>query len=432
MLEHSNHRGRQRPALKKNIPAIRPARESTTTTGRIGRQLANSPLTAAVLREVTRHVPAVVQNTLWAKSAGRCEFRGHNKPLWKSSVTQESVNIADKAHIYSFSPIGSRGNVGIPDSLLNSSENLLLICGECHRKIDKSHDGGRYPVDFLRRMKIEHETRVERVTGIAPELKSHVLLYGAKIGQTDSPLNYRDAAEAMFPGRYPANDTAFELSTLNSSLVDCDADFFDSERRQLVRKFGQQIRERVATRDIEHLSVFGLAPQPLLILLGTLLGDIVPSDIYQRHREPPTWQWPERAETTRFRIRRPKSIAGKPALVLALSGNVSEDRIMSVLGGDASIYLITVAKPHNEVLKSPAQLSEFRTLARKSLNEIKLDHGQSTPLHVFSAAPVSVAVELGRVRMPKADMPWEIYDQNNLNGGFIRVLTIPTEDNNAQ
>ena len=65
-------------------------------------------------REVTRHIPVAVQTELWGRAAGRCEFAGCNKPLWKSSVTSERVNIAQKAHIYSFSEGGPRGNDGIP------------------------------------------------------------------------------------------------------------------------------------------------------------------------------------------------------------------------------------------------------------------------------------------------------------------------------
>ncbi len=34
---------------------------------------------------------------------GRCEFAGCNAPLWRSTVTQEAVNTAEKAHIYAFS-----------------------------------------------------------------------------------------------------------------------------------------------------------------------------------------------------------------------------------------------------------------------------------------------------------------------------------------
>ena len=53
-------------------------------------------------KDVTRHISLPVQRMLWGKAAGRCEFAGCNQPLWKSPVTQEQVNIAENAHIYSF------------------------------------------------------------------------------------------------------------------------------------------------------------------------------------------------------------------------------------------------------------------------------------------------------------------------------------------
>ncbi len=61
---------------------------------------------------------------------------------------------------------------------------------------------------------------------------------------------------------------------------------------------------------------------------------------------------------------------------------------------------------------------------RSLLDLIKVRHGQTTPIHIFPAASVSVAVELGRIRMPKANAPWRIYDQVNHRGGFIHALTI--------
>ena len=46
----------------------------------------------------------------------------------------------------------------------------------------------------------------------------------------------------------------------------------------------------VGFREIEHLSVFALGPIPLLVELGSLLGDITPADVYQLHREPAGWR----------------------------------------------------------------------------------------------------------------------------------------------
>src|SRR5438094_8994664 len=119
--------------MKKQMPAtVRRARRGTS-----------APTVAPSVREVTRRISDPIQCMLWGRAAGRCEFAGCNKPLWKSSVTQEQVNTAQKAHIYSFSAGGPRGNRGIAKEDLNSLTNLLLVCHECHQKIDDKPDGGR-------------------------------------------------------------------------------------------------------------------------------------------------------------------------------------------------------------------------------------------------------------------------------------------------
>jgi SMODS-associated and fused to various effectors sensor domain len=378
-----------------------------------------------IVEEVTRNVPVSVQCLLWGRAAGRCEFGGCNQPLWKSRVTQEQVNIAEKAHIYSFGSRGPRGNIGISVVDLHNLSNLMLVCHACHRKIDRKRDGGRYTVSLLQQMKAAHERRIEVVSAIAPEKSSHVLLYGASIGDHSSPLSYTQAASALFPDRYPAADRAIELSVHNSSFCDRDAGFWQNEAFELTRKFDRQVRLQVAEGGIHHLSVFAIAPQPLLILLGSLLGDIVPCDVYQRHREPITWQWPPEHETQSFRLLRPTSLEGQVALVFEVSATVKVERIHQVLGEKASVWSIGVPAPHNDVMKSSLQKAEFRALVRTALDQIKGVHGQTAILHVFPAMPVSLAVELGRVRMPKADMPWLVYDQVNARGGFVRALTIP-------
>ncbi|MFA0813857.1 hypothetical protein [Microbulbifer epialgicus] len=37
---------------------------------------------------------------------------------------------------------------------------------------------------------------------------------------------------------------------------------------------------------------------------------------------------------------------------------------------------------------------------------------KATPFHVFPVTPVSCVIEFGRVRMPKSDIPWLIYDHH--------------------
>lgn len=384
----------------------------------------NGPTSLSAQRVASRRVASPVQNMLWGRAAGRCEFAGCNKPLWKSSVTQERVNIAQQAHIYAFSAKGPRGHVRTPPALLNDIDNLMLVCHECHQKIDRHKDGGRYTAPLLQQMKAQHEARIHRITGILPGRKSHILLYGANIGEHGSPLVYEDAASALFPRRYPATDVPISLSVVNSPSSDRDADYWSSESKILERAFDHAVRERIRHGDIQHLSVFALAPQPLLVLLGVMLGDISDVDVYQRRREPATWEWTTKSERISFGIDEPADRTGIPALILALSATVTSDRVTSVLGQCTSIWRLTTPTPHNDLITSRNHLAELRRVLRTLLDRIKSAHGQTTPVHIFPAVPVSVAVELGRVRMPKADSPWVLYDQVNARGGFVRALDI--------
>ena len=393
------------------------AKKASTKTART--------LPDGVREELSRNIKPSVQTMLWGRAAGRCEFQSCNRILSRSPVTQETGNISEKAHIFSFSEGGSRGNEGVSDEVLNSVENLILVCHDCHKMIDKTADGGRYTPSLLREMKNTHERRVEIVTGIDPGRRSHVLLYGANVGEHSAPSLFNEAVGAMFPDRYPAEARPLALGVRDSTGEDKSPAYWEGESRELVTRFGRQVRERVSDREVEHLSVFAIAPQPLLILLGTLLGDLVPADVFQRHREPQTWSWPTAANPLDFQVGRPDATNGPPALVVATSATVTPDRIEKVLGPGVSLWSVTIPRPHNDPVKSREDLSRFRSLIRELFDDIKAAHGQGTLLHVFPVTSVSLAVEFGRARMPKADMPWRIYDQNNKRDGFVETLDIP-------
>lgn len=397
---------------------------SAKTTKKTGK--ANQSKVGPVL-DVTksRTVKKATRHMLWGKAAGRCEFEGCNRLLWKHPLTQEQVNIAEAAHIYAFSDKGPRGNEAIADEILNDLDNLMLACHDCHKTMDNSP--GQYTVELMQGWKARHELRIETVTGIEPDKASHVVLYGANIGQHSSPLNLQDAAQALFPHRYPAERRPIELSTKNVAFNDADLSLWQAEKDYLVSAFNRRVKEQIEAGEINHLSVFGLAPQPLLILLGSLLQDICSADVYQRHREPvQTWDWPESSEPLQFEIERPSDFAGPPALVIEFTAAVTTDRITSALD-NPTIWRIKVPNQTSDHIKSRQDLSNFRQLVHGLIGEIQEKHGHQTPLHIFPVAGVSVAIELGRIRQPKAHMPWIIYDQNNKSNGFKETITISSE-----
>ena len=368
----------------------------------------------------TRAIPEPVRCMLWGRSAGRCEWC--NRPVSYHPCTKETVNLAEAAHIIGFSEAGPRGEQDLSDELAQDIDNLMLLCRLCHKTIDTNK--AQYPVDWLRRMKREHEQRIERVAAIGQERESHILLYGANVGDHSSPVSYRTAAPALIADeRYPARDV-LELGMVNSSFRDRTNQFWQVEAEHLRTMVQQQVRPRLTNGHIQHLSVFALAPQPLLIRLGTLLTDINDVQVFPRSREPQGWNWRRHPAGFRFIVQRPKRPSGPPAMVLSLSGTLNDDRVATALKVRPTLWKVTIKNPHNDFLRSKEQLRQFRQLARRLMDEIKAMHGQKTTLHIFPAAPAAIAVELGRVRMPKADMPWQVWDQVNDRGGFIPSLHI--------
>lgn len=377
-----------------------------------------------MVKEVTRYIKPDVERELWARAAGRCQFSGCNELLYKSAVTQEAVNRAQKAHIYAFSEKGPRGRGPYRDNLecLNDISNLMLICHGCHKKIDQDVNGERYSAELLINWKDEHERRVEIVTGIELDKKSHVVHYGANIGSEKSPIDYRSCVQAMFPNWYPANERPVTLS-MNSELKDSSSDYWKAESAHLYRIYERKIAPLIDEGYCKHFSVFALAPQPLLIQLGALLTDKISIETYQLHREPKGWRWQEEPEDFEFTIRKPEKFDGAPALVFALSAHVAHERITRVLD-DANIWEVTIPTPHNDFIKSKSQLSAFRKSVRQLMVDISDMHGNDTPLHIFPVMPVSCNVELGRARMPKAEMPWIIYDQDFGTNEFSKSIVL--------
>jgi hypothetical protein len=370
-----------------------------------------------------------VKLRLWVAAGGRCEYPGCNKALYRDDLTLADMNRSNVAHIIADKPGGPRGDEILSPQLAGEFSNLMLMCYDHHHLID--HEGlDEHPVEVLCTMKAEHERRIETVTGIDHERKTEILIYTAKVGHHNPRISYPEAATAVLTnGHYPASYHPLELGRSNSLVTDTEDRFWADEEEHLRSVMQQRLLPRLENGSIQDLSVFARAPQPLLTLLGYLLCDINHRvRVYQLHREPPGWSWQDYPAGFEYVVEEPDGAKRRPALVFALSATVTNDRVFAALGDDAAIWRITIPEPHNDFLKSARQLRQFRELIRQMLDKIKARHGQGTPLCVFPAAPVAIAVELGRVLQPKADMPLRLYDQNNDRGGFVHALDINLAD----
>ncbi len=368
-------------------------------------------------------IPQKVQSALWARAGGRCQYRGCNEDLVGDLIAgKEDGTFGFIAHIVADAEDGPRGCPIRSPLLAKSLENLMLMCGKHHKEIDVDARDD-HPEALLLEMKREHELRIGLVTGVDEDRASHVVRFGAKIGQNEALVSTRALFSAMLPQNYPASGRTIDLEIVGCAYRDDEPDYYRFQRDNLRRQFEAQVRGRIERQEIRHMSVFALAPQPLLIELGRLIGDILPAQVMQRHREPATWAWQDNQPPVRYQMKEGVRAGAAPiALKIGISATLTDEPVAAVLGREAAVWSLTALTPHNDILRSRADQAEFRSTVRRLLDRIKAVHGEGREIHLFPAMPASLAVELGRVWMPKADPPLVLYDRQGPR--FVRTFTL--------
>ena len=370
------------------------------------------------------YIPERIKFLLWGKAAGRCQYRGCNKCLYRDTTTKAEFNQAYIAHIVADKPGGPRGDAIRSELLKKDIRNLMLLCDTHHRLIDKVDEAG-HPESLLLKMKVDHEKRMERITAISENRETHMVIYKANIGKQSPQLSYPALSPWLLSnGYYPATNDAIDLSLHNSPQRDKDDLFWKIELANLETQFKEQLRPKLRKGNIPHLSIFAFAPMPLLIKLGTLINDIQHAEIHQPIRKSKSWNLAKTGTLTKYQITRPRKKHPTVALNISLSATIKNTRITKVLGKACSIYTITIPQPFNDFLRNKRQLADFSLEIRLLFDQIKARYSGDTPLNMFPAMPIATAIELGRVWMPKADMPLIIYDENKAKNGFFKALEI--------
>ena len=374
-----------------------------------------------------KSIPEGIKLQLWVKSAGRCEFKGCNTPVWYNGLTLSGGNFGEVSHIIGSSKDGPRGTEDSKELEIDFS-NLMLLCQRCHKEIDDNPE--KYPIQLLRSWKQEHEDRIEIQTSYPEDIhKSTVLLFFINIGDRIVPINHEAVRNAMFP-KFPTDQKGIKIEKSDFDRLGTPEQWQTFAETQIKRKILRYLDEGIDDIKIKHLSVFGIAPMPLLMYLGKCIGDTIPTDIYQSHRNientSRTWSWQENVRVESFyNVSCEQQGKSETVLVkLAISDIIGSDKYEKLVSDNCSIYQITVAEPSQHFLRSKKQLEIFSYEYRKLLNQIQAEHGKKCKIMILPAVPVSIAIECGRVILPSKDPNIYACEYYGDIGEFQNVLTI--------
>ena len=366
-----------------------------------------------------KSIPVATERLLWGVSAGRCEFEGCNKPLYKHDVTETTGNYAEKAHIHAVSPGGSR-HEGLEIDV-NNFRNLMLVCAVCHKTIDDNESD--YSPERLFVMKQRHEERVKSVTAIEVSRKSTMLFYTANTASSHFSISEDKARIALIAsGRYPTENSPVDLSLTGSFTEDNEESFYTLNAHNLLTAFEKRVLPNIENNT--HISVFAFAPQPLLVYLGSILTDKYAIEVFQRQgRNSDSWQWGDKYSAVDYIIEKPENKGPNVAVLFALSSKIDKNRIYSTLGDDTAIYTLTIDIPNRDFVTHSAVSDAFVAKSRVLIDMIKSERGKLDKLHIFPVMPISLAIRFGMDYMPKTDPPLLIYDEIR-DKGFVPSLTI--------
>lgn len=371
-----------------------------------------------------RKVPPNVQRVLFVKSGGRCEFMGCNRDLFRHALTKAEGNFADIAHIVAFSPSGPRGSYPARPKDVHEPQNLMLLCRECHKLVDDHPE--RYPVSALKEYKRCHEKRIHHVTSLGPDMATAIVQLKARIAGQAVDIPVAHVTTAIAP-RYPIEipGTVIDLTHINDGD---DSAYYKVATQEIRRKIERIYEPGSDVEKANHISLFALAPIPLLIYLGSLLSNKIAVDPFQRHRNPEGWAWKRKGPPVEytFRLRKRGGNNKRVALVLSLSGPVDFETLPSSVQTDFNVYEITLGNrtPSPNFLKKREDLDRFRDVYRESLDKIHVDHGALSEIHLFPAIPAPIAILCGRELQPKADPHLIVYDYDRAKGERYQTLKI--------
>lgn len=400
------------------------------------------------------------ERLLWGRAGGRCQRC--NIDVSRDPVGWRSYNLAENAHIVASSEGGVRGEDTTSAALAEKLENHLLLCRPCHKIIDDKHRGNQlFPTNALMKLKHDQEALVQRLMDLAKKPQSVAIYISAAVGESRlQPLLIDDINMAIVnAGMVPALRHPIHidlLSLLEVDTLDSDPEFWARASRMTRRALEAKVLEGSHKRlnEVEHFSLFGLAPIPVLALLGSLipdtrkamvfepimveidpgrvpLRDTIDVDVRQYDRDSATWSWPqERSHASptfsyRHLMGPVDQRGGDIAVLCELSFPTHSELVVDALPG-APLYMFSASTVSPNLIQEPADVEKFMGEFRQLLSQLEYIHGHDARVHVFGALPVSCAIALGRVQV-KGALPITVYNLQRSPSRYERGITLSHE-----
>jgi hypothetical protein len=337
---------------------------------------------------------------LWGRAAGHCAMPDCRVELFADATDYDPVVvIGDMAHVAGASDDGPRAAHELSLKERNDYENLILLCKNCHDRIDKQARSNR--AERLKEIKQAHEAWVRASLPERGRSSTGWTIIGL---QGDHPVDLATADEALSPDFIAGSPQRLKVPT-------------DTDDWQAVdRTIAGTARELMTVEDAfdQRIAVFPLAPVSACISLGYHLTNRPNVRNFQYHRDDRTWAWPRLAA---------------PAQDITVSGLNEADpdcRIVTFLFHfsavivDAALAEIAeptgrrvdyrVGAPSTAWLQHPDQVRWAAVEARQGFERAMQRFPACELWRILYAGPAPVGVAIGQQLNPTMYPPVQLYE----------------------
>ena len=352
------------------------------------------------------------------QAGGRCQFAGCGKDLYRETLSGTPGVFSYYAHIIASSPEGPRGDPLLSSQLTDSIDNIMLLCDECHRRIDRV-DPDRFTVDILRKMREDNIQEVRRLLNSLTYQETLPVVIMGNITAQSPRFNHREAEEGLWTRQLRMSSQGPEHYFYNGGhLHNPHAPQYWGSLFESLRDDIPLLRKRLngtlrGDGTATPLAIFPLHGTSLLLLAGRIVGEGSSVTVFQFDRDRPAdlpggrWAFDPTAVPPmpgKYFVNELNAHAGgdEACLIVSLTYKVEAGRLPSDLhlssGFTMGALEVTAASPTSlghDIFKHPGDLDDFATAIEEAIRKLQ-DRWRVKKVHLIVGVPASACFRLGQ------------------------------------
>ena len=337
---------------------------------------------------------------LWGRAAGRCAMPECRMEVFVDATDYDPiVVIGEMAHVVGASDIGPRADTGLSEKERNDYENLILLCRNCHGRIDKQSRSN--PTAYLLILKQDHEAWIRAQL---PERGRSSTGWKVVSLVGDHPVDLATADAALSPDFMNGEPTSIRVPTDTQDWQAVDHDIAAAARSLMT---GDDVFD-------QRIAVFPLAPVSACLSLGYHLTSRPNVRLFQHHRDDRTWAWPHMAmpahDITVTGLGNSDAECRVATFLFHLSAVITDAVVAEPAEPAGRRIDVRVEAPSTSWLHHPDQIKWVAAASREAFEQAMRDFPACELWRVLYAGPAPIGVAIGQQINPTMYPPVQLYE----------------------